>query len=119
MSVSLIKDPSLLRAAQVRTMDDGAFYDLVDWEHITAPLWWDDASYIRYQSGGDIDFTPYVEFGFLPGEPVLVRRTYYYGDATSDSRAVRRLMSRFDEQLRALDASAVDDRDTLHWGAPF
>jgi hypothetical protein len=117
MSVSLIKE--MLHRAFVRTMDDGAFYDLLDWQHLTAPLWYDDASYLRYLSEGDIDFTPYVEFGFLPGEPVLVRRTYYYGDATSDSRAVRRLMSRFDEQRRAIVAAGAADRVTAGWGVPF
>lgn len=121
MAVSLTKDLTYHR--EIRVPGHGDTYDLLDWEYHLTPLWWDDASYIRYQASDGSEPWSYVEFGFLPGEPVLVRRWVNpeQPPTNSDSRAVRRLHAAFIEQLRVIDAAGSADRATLSlwWDPPF
>lgn len=78
--VNLAKDPSVIRWAQVRTPEAGTdCRDLYTHESCIAPLWWDDSSYIRYQS--DDGPTGFWKFTLRRGvnlrkdaSPAIVRR---------------------------------------------
>lgn len=99
-TVSLVKEAWKLR--EVRTMDHGWYADLYAWEEHLAPLWWDDASYIRYQCDDGPTGCWRYELNFTPmGEPIRKRWVEYPMDdeswhsQRSASRRERLLWARF------------------------
>jgi hypothetical protein len=116
MTVSLEK----ITPGWVRTPEHGGAYDMHSWEERLMPLWWDDASYIRYQA----DDGPYGEWVIelsmdRSGIPLRRRWVSYEYPERSESRAERRLWDRFQQQILWLKQDGTEDRAILHSWHPI
>lgn len=103
-----------------RTPEHGASYDLDSWEKRLEPLWWDDASYSRYQA----DDGPYGEWRYelcMDRSGAAISRYWHdfeFGEPLP-SRAIRRIESRFGDQLLRLRNAGEEDRAVIHAAHPI